>query len=396
MISTAVTISFWMAVLVATGWLVVVMRVVRSMSVLRRMPTKTAVVPGPLPRVSAIMAVRDEARAIEASLLSLFAQQDVDLDVVVVDDGSTDDTPSILQRLAALEPNRLLVLPQKKLPPGWVAKNYALELGQGRSRGDYLLFTDGDVEHGPRALANAVAVMKAEQLDHLAIQPRLEVNGFWEAVVLPLFVVLCQLRFVDARSGDATARRGVGIGAFNMVAADAYRLRGTHARIRGAMLDDRALGHMMRDDGGRGGLMRALTQVRQRPYRSLRELYAGIRKGVVGTFGNSGVLTLIMGVVLLVSAVLPVVMMAFALAAWTQGYGGWGVVPIAVSLLMPCIALIAARGVIRFEPRAVVFFPVGAVIIAACAMHAGVVFLARGTIEWRGRHYTRKDLANVG
>jgi glycosyltransferase involved in cell wall biosynthesis len=388
-------VTAWLAVGVALGWLFVVAVVVRTTTALKRLPTQAALTSG-RPRVSAVVAVRDEAAAVDAAVRSLLGQQDVDIDVVVVDDGSTDGTAAILAALVASFPQQLLVLQHKKLPPGWVAKNYALELGQGRTRGDWILFTDGDVLHGSRALANAIAVMQADRLDHLAVHPRLEAGGFWEAVVLPLYVVLSQFRFIDPRAASPNARFGAGIGAFNLVGADAYRLRGTHARIRGAMLDDRALGRMMRDDGGRGNVMRAFTQVRQRPYHSLPDLYSGIRKGVVGTFGNSALLTLLMAVVLLVSAVAPAGLVVLDGLLWSQGYGWMGVVPVLLCLVLPCVALFAARTMIRFELRAILFFPLGALLIAVCAFHAGVVFLVKGTIEWRGRHYTRTDLANVG
>lgn len=383
-----------LATLLCVGWALVLARVWRTINAMRRLPS-TASAEGPRPCVSAVLAARNEAHTVEAGVRSLLAQDGVDMQVIAVDDTSEDDTRAILERIAATDP-RLLVLKAERLPPGWVAKCYALELGQGRARGDWLLFTDADVVHGPHAAKNAVATMERERLDHLAVQPRIEAGGLTEALVLPLFMLLGQLRFLDPAAANPDSRVGIGIGAFNLVRADAYRLRGTHARIRGSMLDDRALGRMMREDGGRGSVVRAVAQVRHRPYRSARELYAGIKKSAIGTFGNSAMLTALMGMVLLVAATAPPIMLALGLPLWLAGQAPWVVAPAALAAALPMIGLLKARSVVRFEPLAALLFPVGALVIAAGVLHAAVVFAVHGTVEWRGRTYTRRDLQDFG
>jgi glycosyltransferase involved in cell wall biosynthesis len=384
--------SIVLACLLLAGWSLALVRVFRTMVALRKLPTTTTT--DVLPSVTAIVAARDEDRGIRASLLSLLAQEGVTVDVVVVDDGSTDNTAAEVSAVVAAHPGRVLLLSSKKIPPGWVAKNYALELGQGRARGDFLLFSDADVLHGARAVRHALQVMVDEKLDHLTVHPRLEAGSWIEALVLPLFVLLCQIRFIDPRAAAPTSNVGAGIGAFNMVRADAYRLRGTHARIRGALLDDKALGKMMRDEAGRGSLMRAGSQVRLRPYHSTRDLYVGIRKTVLSTFDHSALLTAAMGGVLLFAAIAPAALVLLGVPLWMRGQVPWGVIPAAVAVLLPMIGLLRARPILRFEPVAALLFPVGAVVIAASALEAALVFLVRGTILWRGRTYTKRDLEN--
>jgi hypothetical protein len=82
------------------------------------------------------------------------------------------------------------------------------------------------------------------------------------------------------------------------------------------------------------------------------------------------------------------------LPLWVSGRAPWLVLPAALAVLFPLIGLLRARSMVRFEPLAVLLFPVGAVIMAVSAMHAAIIFAARGTIEWRGRTYTRKDFEN--
>ena len=394
MIELLSRLALILATLLCVGWAVVLARVWRTIGAMRRLPS-AAPSDAQRPRVSAIVAARNEALGVEDAVRSLLGQEGIDIEVIAVDDGSEDATRMILDRLASEDPH-LLVIDSKKIPPGWVAKNYALELGQGRAKGDWLLFTDADVVHGPRAVFNAVAAMERERLDHLAVQPRMEAGSVVEGLVLPLFVLLCQIRFLDPRAALPDSGTGTGIGAFNLVRADAYRLRGTHARIRGSMLDDRALGRMMREDGGRGSVMRAVAQVRLRPYRSLGDLYVGIRKGVLATFGNSALLTTLMGLVLVTAAAAPPVLLVAGLPLWLAGAAPWVIAPAALAIALPLIGLLKARTMLRFEPLAALLFPVGALVIAASALHAAAVFGFRGTVEWRGRLYSRRDLQNLG
>ena len=394
MIELTARLALVIASLLCVGWAIVLAHVWRTIGAMRRLPS-TASSEGQRWKATAVVAARNEAAAIEEAVRSLLASDGLDLEVIVVDDNSEDGTKAILDRIAKDDP-RLLVLEAKKIPPGWIAKNYALEIGQGRAKGDYLLFTDADVVHGPRAIFNAVAAMDRERLDHLAVQPRMEAGSLVEALVLPLFVLLCQIRFLDPRAAKPDSGVGTGIGAFNLVRAEAYRLRGTHARIRGSMLDDRALGRMMREDGGRGSVMRAVAQVRLRPYRSFNELYVGIRKTVLATFGNSAILTTFMGIVLLFAATAPALLVVAGLPLYLAGGAPWVIVPALLAALLPLLGLLKARTMLRFEPLAALLFPVGAMVIAASALHAALVFGTRGTIEWRGRLYSRGDLRNEG
>ncbi len=375
------------------GWAFVIYRAWRTIASLGRLPRAA---PGDrTTKVTAVVAARNEAGIIERAVRSLLSQEGVDINVVVVDDASEDNTHERLLRLADAD-ERLLVLQSEKLPAGWVAKNYALELGQGRADGEYILFTDADVIHSRRAVAHAVAAMEFQHLDHLALHPRLEASTLVEAVVLPLFFLLTEFRFFDRRSVEPDSGVGAGIGAFNLVRAESYRLRGTHARIRGAVLDDRALGRMMRDDGGRGTVMRAGTEVRMRPFRSVREMYLGIKKGVLSSFGHSSVVAAAMGLLLLAAVGAPLMTLASVGPLIYFGHIPWAAIPAIAALIAPAVALLRARSMVRFEPLAAILYPVGAAVLGVAALHAALVFAVRGTVSWRGRHYRKADLRESG
>ncbi len=112
------------------------------------------------PRVSVIVAARNEARNIRVALQSLLALDYGAIELIVVNDRSTDTTGSILEELAHQDA-RLKVCQVEALPPGWLGKNHALHVGAGRASGDYLLFTDADVIMDRTALRRAMAYVQA-------------------------------------------------------------------------------------------------------------------------------------------------------------------------------------------------------------------------------------------
>src|SRR5438270_6291163 len=112
--------------------------------------------PPTLPRLSVVVPARDEGATIARAVGSLLEQDYPEMEIVVVDDRSSDATGEILRKLAEKD-RRLLVLRVDNLPAGWLGKNHALRLGAARASGERLRFTDAGVVVAPGALARAVA-----------------------------------------------------------------------------------------------------------------------------------------------------------------------------------------------------------------------------------------------
>src|SRR6266511_4835590 len=206
---------------------------------------------------------RDEAAGVERAMRSLLAQDGVELEVVAVDDRSSDGTGAILDGLAAADP-RLAVLHVRALPDGWLGKNHACHAGAGRAQGDWLLFTDADVVFAPEALRRAVDAARAHGLGHLAVPPRLVAPGFLERAFVSAFAALLAplVRIADLRRPGTRAYFGVG--AFNLVRRDAYARSGGHLRLPLEVVDDLKLGLLLRRSGVAQGVARSdgLVEVR--------------------------------------------------------------------------------------------------------------------------------------
>ena len=260
--------------------------VLANLALLPRLPRRA---PTAMPRVSIVVPARNEERDVEASVRSYLAQDYPDLEVVAVDDRSTDTTPRILERLARQDP-RLRVVPGVEPPAGWLGKPHALAEGAGAARGELLLFADADVRYAPDTVSRAVAHAESEGLDFLCLLPRIEMRGFWENVLLPyLYVALFQ-----SPAFAANWRRprwiAVGGGAGNLVRRGVYERVGGHAALRDSVIDDVRLGFTVKAAGFRFGLVRAEDAVGVRMYRGFREVFDGFTKNAAYIYqGAAGV-----------------------------------------------------------------------------------------------------------
>ena len=136
--------------------------------------------PSSWPTLSVVVPARDEAHTIEPAVASLLAQDYPNLQVVLVDDRSTDETGTIIDRLAAKD-SRVAAVHVRELPDGWLGKVHALQRGVERASGDFILFTDADIHFAPGVLRRAIAWSEAERLDHLAVLAEVTSPSIWVA-----------------------------------------------------------------------------------------------------------------------------------------------------------------------------------------------------------------------
>src|SRR5215212_3335109 len=161
------SIVFWS---VGVFWLLLAITLLRCIVSLRRLPLLQSF-PEPPPTVSIIIAARDESARIEKTVRQILAQQGVDLQLIVVNDRSTDATPQILSSLAA-ELARLKVITIEHLPENWLGKCHAMHVGVQSATGEWLLFSDGDIWLSPDATARTIATAKALSVEHVTLTPR--------------------------------------------------------------------------------------------------------------------------------------------------------------------------------------------------------------------------------
>lgn len=313
---------------------------------------------------------------------SLLAQQYAELQIVAVNDRSTDETGAILHRLALGEP-RLRVVDVAALPPGWLGKNHALSLGAAAATGTWLLFTDADVVMAPDTLARAVGHAERSGLDHLTVLPNLILPGLLKCFTVA-FVVWFSAYVRPWKARDPRSRFSVGIGAFNLVRSSAYRRAGGHDPIRMRPDDDLKLGKILKRSGARSEAMSGLGVVSVEWYHSLGEAIDGLMKNTFSVVEYYSALLLGGGFFYLLVGFGPIAMLALG----SGPVAVVGAVTIACQLLVHTIASRETDA----PWYAGVCYPLAAMLMAWILFRTLALNLWQGGIVWRGTFYPLSEL----
>jgi glycosyltransferase involved in cell wall biosynthesis len=203
------------------------------------------------PRVSIIVPARNEQEDIAQTLTQLLALDYDNYEVIAVDDRSTDRTGEIMDRIAA-EPEaqkRLQTIHVAQLPPRWMGKTHAMWTAGKQASGDWLLFTDADVNFRPDALRRALAYGEAEHADHVVLFPQMIMRQPGEKMMIAFFQTLFVFGHRPWKVADPKSKDHMGVGAFNLVRRSVYEQVGTYERLRMEVLDDMKLGKVVKQSG---------------------------------------------------------------------------------------------------------------------------------------------------
>jgi len=335
------------------------------------------------PRISILLAARDEEEKLPAALATLMEIDYPDLEVIAVDDRSQDSTGRILERFAAAHP-RLRVVHITQLPAGWLGKPHALQKAYAASTGDWLLFTDADVRFKHDALRRAIALVKARNLEHLTLMGDVEMVGFWETVLITFFGMAFHIATDPYRVANPHSRAYVGVGAFQLLKRAAYEASGTHRRLAMEVVDDMKLGKIVKQSGFRSSAGVAQDFVVVRWHAGLGNLVRGVTKNFFAGVGYSVPLVAIAVVALLLMNVAPIFGVFFG-QGWTRVF--------AVAAFV--IALCFHTGVdigMRVSPFYAFTHPLGALLFSYMLLRSTVVTLKQGGIIWRDTFYPLEDL----
>jgi len=376
-ISVAVTLTLMDAVIGARR-----IRNLRDVSPLGRSPLHTMTTPGPdgagTPFVSVIVAARNEERGIEDGVRSLLKLDYPTFEVIVVDDRSSDGTSAILGRVQRDDP-RLVVVRVEALPPGWLGKNHALALGASRAHGELLLFTDADVVFEPSTLGRAVRFIDDERLDHLTALPRIVLKGVALTALVVSFSVLFSLYTRPWKARDPRSRRHIGVGAFNLIRASAYRRLGTHAAIALRPDDDLQLGRAVKKAGLIQDVAHASSLLSVEWYATVGEMVNGLMKNAFAGINYSVTALVASTVALLAFNVWP-----WAALVLTDGPArALSVVAVAALSLL----VLAHTHASRVSPLYVLLYPLGVLGFIYIMWRSAALALSRGAIAWRDTSY---------
>ena len=334
--------------------------------------------PGPVPRVSVLIPARNEEASIVAAVQSVLASTGVDLELLVLDDASTDQTAALVQALHKRDA-RVTLHAAPPLPPGWNGKQHACAMLAGLAQHEALCFLDADVRLAPGLLSALLSELDHGKLDLASGFPREETDTWLEKLLLPLihFVLLCYLPLPLSRSQPSKPSLAASCGQLMLVRKHAYQASGGHAAIRATMHDGLLLPHLLREHGFATGIFDLTHLARCRMYRNAGEVWRGLGKNA--TEGMAAPARIVpFSVMLFFGQVLP---------------AGWLVVALARRgpLLWPGVAagagyLVRALAVWRFQQNlfGALLHPVAISLLLTLQWWS----LAR---KWMGRQIVRKQ-----
>ena len=333
------------------------------------------------PSVCLCIPVRDEALEVGTALDSWLAQDYPNLRILVVDDGSTDGSSELLAARMLARPDRLRVLRNDHLPPGWLGKNHALHLASQQSEAleaDWLLFADGDVQATPDVLRRAMAFALAQPTDILALLPAVDAVGPAERVVLPIAASAFLMLVPPHQVPNPRHPAFCGVGAFTLVRRAAYDAVGGHAGAPLEAIDDMMLARRVKATGRINRVARGGPGLHLRMYHGLGELVRAMRK-------NSAALP---GWWLLPFAI-PIFLMVGLAPLWLP-LAGHPFLALLLWLLVPAvIGDVQQRLTGRPMDLLWAFWPLNVLVFAAGTLWA-LADRLRGVNHWRGRDVTLK------
>ena len=338
------------------------------------------------PALSIIMAARDEEQSVNESVASMLAQDYSGmLEVIAVNDRSTDRTAEILQELVAKHPDRLRVWNVDSLPEGWLGKTHALYTGAVRATGEWLLFTDADVIFSTDCTEKAVRYATSRGLDHLTLPPEIVCRSVLLRSFVAAFTLVFEMTQKPWRVGDPQAHEHVGVGAFNLIRKDAYEMSGTHRAIRMRPDDDMKLAKLLKRHGFRQGVAYGAGFLSVEWHKTLPDAVRGLSKSMFSSLDYRIGATVAGVLMLLLTNVLPV----------------FGLFSLNTSGTLSRVNFLSTFLVYAFRARHfrdetpwwyAVLHPFGICVFIYAMLSSASTTLVKGGIDWRETRYPLKEL----
>ncbi|HJR16979.1 MAG TPA: glycosyltransferase family 2 protein [Gemmatimonadales bacterium] len=337
--------------------------------------------------VSVIVPARNESATIATVVRSVLGTTYHPLELLVVDDRSSDDTTDII---SGFHDPRLRLIRGADLPNGWYGKPWACYQGYLAAAGDILLFTDADTRHGEELIGRAVGALIQEQAGMVTVSPLQRCVTFWERVVMPQIWFLLALRYHPPSVNRAREERDViANGQFILTTRTAYEAAGSHAAVRHEVAEDLALAQSYLRHGQKLHFAFAERLMETRMYQSLSELIEGWSKNIYlggrRSFPDQPLLRALVPVMLIVATLFWLVPPALLLIAVIHPALGQLTLAAFLAIISSALFWMVMCRQMQIPPAYGLAYPAGALmtlyIIARSTWRGGRL------VEWRGRIY---------
>jgi cellulose synthase/poly-beta-1,6-N-acetylglucosamine synthase-like glycosyltransferase len=350
-------------------------------------PTPEAPLPSPVPRISVIVPANNEEDSIRECLESVLAQTCPDLEIIVVDDRSTDTTLGIATSLAERNPN-FHVIHNDFLPEGWTGKCHALRLGVSEADGEWLAFLDADCLLHPDALRTCLHTATASDVSVVTLTPKIAVRSIWDGVLMPLLAGMQYILYPLARVNDPKDPTASANGMFYLIRRSAYERIGGHEAVKDLAVEDIGIGKRVKAAGLGLVFANGRHLLETRMYDSL----SGILHGWTRIFAasvNYRMRTALQHLAIHSAVSLPSVALALILTLPVvyEHLSWYASVPLAVmGIEMMVVTFLLYRGLGIPVRYAALMFLSNLMVVVSLALVVKRIVL-RAPLEWRGSVY---------
>jgi cellulose synthase/poly-beta-1,6-N-acetylglucosamine synthase-like glycosyltransferase len=333
------------------------------------------------PQVSVIVPARNEEASIGPCIQSLLEPQGVPLEIIVVDDQSTDRTREIASSFPC---DRVRVIAAGEVPAGWTGKNNAVAAGSKAARGEWLLFTDADTIHRPGSLARSLEEAKRQHAALLSYSPEQIVKGLWEKAVMPVIFAELAASFRPSQVSNPNSPAAAANGQYILITREAYHAIGGHAAIAASLLEDVALARAVKRSGRKIFFRYGGDAVQTRMYRSFAQLREGWTKNLALLFPSPARLAAQRAI----EFVLIVASVATGLATALRGHRPTAALAAMLAIVLYTLFLKRIRRA-HFHWDANLLAPLGLPIFSYLLLRSKKVH-ANGSVPWKGRSYSEE------
>lgn len=337
------------------------------------------------PKVSVVIPACNEGETIESALDSMLNIDYPNLEIILVNDRSNDQTGQIIDQLSLVDP-RIIPVHVNYLPDGWLGKVNALDRGVSQASAEWILVTDADVHFAPDSLKNAVAYCEQDSIDFLTAIPDVITRSPLLHVVIAQLFHQASLFFKPHRINDPSHRACYGQGAFMLLRKSTYLRSERLEWLKMEIVDDTGLALLMRRAGAKMAAVAGQNQIQLEWYPSLGSFLRGIEKNAFAFSQYS------LRILMSFTSGIFAVFLGFAVAPWFTGSLPYGVFALSCLTVYLVSIRVQLGRILSLRSWTVLAFPLAFVILPLLYFRASIKTLKRGGVNWRGTFYALDSL----
>ncbi len=339
--------------------------------------------------VSVIIPARNEEQTIEDCLKSMAGQTHKNLEILVVDDSSTDNTCNVVRSFSETNKNIKLLQAGAK-PRGWVGKGWACWKGYEASRGEFLLFVDADSVLAAAAIESSLKYALEKGIEMFSLSPSIQMKGVFAKAVLPMVTGAINLLYPMQKVNDKNSHRAYVFGTFVLVKRSVYTAIGGHEKVREEIVEDAAIARLAKSAGYNLRVERGPQFVSSQWESDPRDIYQGLERVTSTSVRSFGLISILNAVLLFFITLYPIIFVIVYAAIRTSNALLIGFIASVLSILIFLI-------LDGFETKTIsgkislsaCLYPIGSIFFIAAIVSTSIKVSRGSKIMWKGQGYVQ-------